>query len=240
MSVFSNFAALDELIQVIYQNIEKYVVLSNVSDDNWTIHVGQAEQGRWWLGRWTEDDVTKLVGSNASDILLETFAEKLADSIVKGELYVQNPDSSDISLVLAPSSKKPMKVPLAEMDAAQAAVYTTRTLIEIALNAQKRKCQLNPMDFATDPLPTSSYSSRPTAGPSKKPNPSKNDAESSASEAAPLERKRKDLPVVQKEKPGSNSKPVAKPPRAVKGASLANPNKKARKYQAIEFGSDDE
>ncbi len=61
MSFFSNFAALDELIQVIYQNIEKYVVLSNVSDDNWTIHVGQAEQGRWWLGQWTEADVTKLV-----------------------------------------------------------------------------------------------------------------------------------------------------------------------------------
>jgi hypothetical protein len=28
--------------------------------------------------------------------------------------------------------------------------------------------------------------------------------------------------------------------RAPKGASLANPNKKARKYQAIEFESDEE
>jgi len=29
-------------------------------------------------------------------------------------------------------------------------------------------------------------------------------------------------------------------PRPLKGASLANPNKKARKYQAIEFESDEE
>ena len=36
-----------------------------------------------------------------------------------------------------------------------------------------------------------------------------------------------------------SEEPIA-PVRAHKGASLANPNKKARKYQAIEFESDEE
>jgi hypothetical protein len=34
--------------------------------------------------------------------------------------------------------------------------------------------------------------------------------------------------------------PAVPTKRAHKGASLANPNKKARKYQAIEFASDEE
>lgn len=36
------------------------------------------------------------------------------------------------------------------------------------------------------------------------------------------------------------SLPETKGVRPMKGASLANPNKKARKYQAIEFASDEE
>lgn len=36
--------------------------------------------------------------------------------------------------------------------------------------------------------------------------------------------------------PGTSAPPKAK----TKGASLANPNKKARKYQAVEFESDEE
>ncbi len=54
---------------------------------------------------WITEPLVK--GSNASDILLETFAEKLADSIVKGELYVQNPDSYEISVIPSPSTYWP-------------------------------------------------------------------------------------------------------------------------------------
>lgn len=68
--------------------MEKYVVLSSV-DDQWNIHLGlTGPEGRWWRGSWGAADVRAIVGKSASDTLLESFAEKLAESIVQGELYV--------------------------------------------------------------------------------------------------------------------------------------------------------
>ena len=56
--VFSSFSALDELIQVIYQSIYKFVVLSSVTDDRWTVYMGLSDsEGRWWKGSWEDHDV---------------------------------------------------------------------------------------------------------------------------------------------------------------------------------------
>jgi len=55
---FANFSCLDELIQIVYQSVYKFVVLSNVSLDHWGVHVGV--DGRWWHGRWTQDNLHKL------------------------------------------------------------------------------------------------------------------------------------------------------------------------------------
>jgi hypothetical protein len=56
--IFSNFSALDELIQIIYQSIYKFVAVSLVKDDCWTVYVGLSDSdGRWWKGSWTEADV---------------------------------------------------------------------------------------------------------------------------------------------------------------------------------------
>jgi len=87
--VLLNFGCLDELIQVIYQGMERFVILSSVSEEKWTIHLGlSGSEGRWWRGSWTEADILRIVGSKSSDKLLETFAEKIAESIVQGELCV--------------------------------------------------------------------------------------------------------------------------------------------------------
>jgi len=56
-SLFTHFIALDELIQLIYQGDSQFVVVSKVTKDAWTVHVGLARDGRWWQGRWTEDNV---------------------------------------------------------------------------------------------------------------------------------------------------------------------------------------
>lgn len=59
--VLANFSCLDELTQVIYQSIYKFVVLSTVSDDKWTIHLGlSGAQGRWWQGSWGEEDIHRI------------------------------------------------------------------------------------------------------------------------------------------------------------------------------------
>jgi hypothetical protein len=69
MSVLPFFDPLDELIQVIYQGIERFTILSKLNDDDWTIHVGlEGEEGRWWRGRWEEDDAESALVSH----LLET------------------------------------------------------------------------------------------------------------------------------------------------------------------------
>ena len=64
MSVFDSFASLDEIIQVVYQGADRFVVLSNVEFGplraGWDIHVGLADEGRWWKGRWTEKDVENI------------------------------------------------------------------------------------------------------------------------------------------------------------------------------------
>jgi hypothetical protein len=56
--VFSHFGELDELVQVIYHGFERFVLLSNVSDESWMIHVGLlGDEGRWWRGTCSEKEV---------------------------------------------------------------------------------------------------------------------------------------------------------------------------------------
>ena len=59
MSVFDAFGPLDERIQVIYQGIDRFVLLSSVDfvEGHWSIHVALADKGRWWRGTWAAADV---------------------------------------------------------------------------------------------------------------------------------------------------------------------------------------
>ncbi|PBK81918.1 hypothetical protein ARMGADRAFT_1090840 [Armillaria gallica] len=241
MSPFANFSCLDELIQVVYQDVNRFVVLSNVSSTEWTIHLGLTGEGRWWRGRWQDADLTKLVGSNPSDFLLETFAEKLADSILKGDLYITNLDTEkDISLTLAPASKKPMNVALEGMDSEESAIYTCRVLLDVALQAQKRKCHLHPdgLDFisAQPPDPSSSTARTPKSAPGLASREEKETTEPKTKAGPSNDKKRKDAEPVKPE-----IKKVLSPrPLRLKGASLANPTRKARRYQPAKYLSEDE
>jgi hypothetical protein len=98
--VMANFAVLDELVQVIYQGMDKFVVLSDVAEDTWNIHLGlTGPEGRWWQGSWREADVLAIVGKTSSDILLESFAEKLAETLVQGELHVEQGEQYKVNLL---------------------------------------------------------------------------------------------------------------------------------------------
>ncbi|KAJ7072561.1 nucleotide-diphospho-sugar transferase [Mycena amicta] len=89
-NVMANFAALDELVQVIYQGMDKFVLLSDVASDRWTVHLGlTGTDARWWQGSWAESEVLGILGSKAGDQLLTSFADKLAESIVQGELHIE-------------------------------------------------------------------------------------------------------------------------------------------------------
>ena len=57
----SHFGAVDELIQLIYQGSNKFVLISAVDNVHWTLHLGLTGVGRWWKGQWT---VIQLVSWN--------------------------------------------------------------------------------------------------------------------------------------------------------------------------------
>ena len=57
----SHFGAVDELIQLIYQGSNKFVLISAVDNVHWTLHLGLTGVGRWWKGQWTEKDIFKFL-----------------------------------------------------------------------------------------------------------------------------------------------------------------------------------
>lgn len=62
MDILSHFGGLDELIQVIYQGFERFIILSGVNESAWTVYVGlKGPEGRWWRGSWSARDITQFV-----------------------------------------------------------------------------------------------------------------------------------------------------------------------------------
>ncbi|TCD66715.1 hypothetical protein EIP91_001008 [Steccherinum ochraceum] len=272
VDVLSHFSALDELIQLIYQGAHKFVILSAVDDNNWAIHVGLSNsEGRWWRGTWSEKDIRKFVGTQTSSIVLESFADRLAQTLIKGDLIIGDWSSergADINLTLGPKAKTPIRVPLTELGPADAAAYATKVFVEIALQAQSRQSRLHHSGAGstvdaeparrelTPPPPTHPHkrkaAAEPIAGSSKSAKAKqKQEEEEDAKtqgkirelEAQLAAQKRVNANIAQNSTDGLMSKAKTNVPssaRPAKGASLANPNKKARKYQALEFESDDE
>ncbi|KAH7915172.1 hypothetical protein BJ138DRAFT_1142194 [Hygrophoropsis aurantiaca] len=246
-NVLSHFGVLDELVQLIYQGFEKFVLLSKADDSAWTVYLGlQGAEGRWWRGSWSANDILHIAGSKSNTKLLEAFADKLTDTIVQGDLAVGNwsaDKDADISLTLGPTSKKPLHLSLIELSSEEAAAHATAVFIEIALQAKSRKCHLNPSSSTSysssvPPDPPKARSVLPkkiSRIPSPKP-PIDHDAQDK------IKALQAELALAKKASRNSPSGEQSKPavPRPLKGASLANPNKKARKYQALEFESDEE
>ncbi|KAL0579768.1 hypothetical protein V5O48_002262 [Marasmius crinis-equi] len=247
-STLALFGCLDELVQVIYQGINRFVLLSNVDDEQWTCKLGLAGEGKWWSGSWKESDIHAIVGSKASETILEKFGQKLAESIIHGDMFISGyTPSSDasIKLTLSPGSKKPMHMPLEEIPAEEAAAFASEVFLEIALRAQSRQCQLHGSAYAAPSkvAPVSTFTTKAGSSSRHKDKTVVSEDEDDPKPATAVKRsgessKRKVQELSPDPEPKSKANKPA--PRPIKGASLANPNKKARKYQAIEFGSDED
>ncbi|KAM5531846.1 hypothetical protein V8D89_014476 [Ganoderma adspersum] len=294
--ILSHFTPLDELIQVVYQGSARFVILSSVDDACWTVHAGlTGDAGRWWRGRWTDKDVRNTIGQKVSSILLESFVEKMANAFVQGNVTVGDwspARGADIELVLGTTAKTPIRIPLIELSAEDAAAYATKVFTEIGLQAQSRKCRLHPSGLQSSTyelppkaMPTASGSGSSGKGPARRtPSPSpkpvvrkkhsspqrtkdkgrekakerdrdRPKADSGKKRKADLEEAEEKIEALKAELektkrrqgaimtepskllPKSNN---GSAPSRPKGASLANPTKKARKYQALEFESDEE
>ncbi|KAJ7209638.1 hypothetical protein GGX14DRAFT_363994 [Mycena pura] len=241
-NVMANFGALDELVQVIYQGMDKFVVLSDVSDDKWNIHLGlTGSEGRWWRGSWRAVDILAIVGKTASDTLLESFAERLAEAIVQGELHVETGERYKVIcsclLTLGPTSKNPMHVALEDLSPTEAAAYAADVFVNVREALPVGSCSRLSEDRPASTVPTVApqcfLNSKAAA----------EDARGSSKNNAQKEIKALKAELAKEQQKKRHASPEDIPPivpRALKGASLANPNKKARKYQAIEFASDEE
>jgi len=242
MPISTHFGCLDELTQVIYQSMYRFVVLSSVTTDEWIIHVGLADsRGRWWQGRWSQDNLNRILGSKASEKLLESFAEKLRESLTCGNLYIGNWEQdkgTNINLTFGPGSKDSVEILLHEIKPEEAADHATNIFIEIALQAQTRGCRLHP----------SAYNVTATNPPVQaKPGPhmsAKNSKSHDLAQPAPVVRGTTDVAVEERSSHSNVDAGKIRETKKAKGqaasTSLANPNKKARKYAAIEFESDEE
>ncbi|KAF8638024.1 hypothetical protein AX16_010656 [Volvariella volvacea WC 439] len=306
--MFSHFTGLDQLIQVIYQGVSKFVVLSGVANNQWRLHVGlMGRQGRWWRSIWEAEDIQQVIvragihlnlhdfardahcsclcksliqDVMASEKVIESFANDLVETFVQGDLCIGDwtpLPGANINLTFGPTSKKPLQIPLTELTGVEAAAYATSVFFEIGLQAQSRKCHLHPTAFPTFNLPSSllTSTSAPSAASAAVPAPAspriatptpvktkpstppaatptrkdeglregspgrtavKRAHEEIKSLKAEVDRQKVQQPRVKTGTPERKAVPV--PPRPLKGASLANPSKKARRYEEIEFESD--
>ncbi|KAF9070843.1 hypothetical protein BDP27DRAFT_1323097 [Rhodocollybia butyracea] len=229
--MFSSLSCLDELIQLIYHSTVKFVLLSSVTDDKWVIHLCLADSARWWRGSWDEADVSAFAGSKTSSDELLDIAEALKEAIISEEFILSGwskESNTKIELTIAPSSDKPARFHLSQIHGDEVASYSTNILTIIASSVVR--CQLRVTPSNSDA--TSLLS------------PSKSHAVHNASET--LGKKREDLKMQKLVEPSkkrqkresTEAEPVKPPSRPPKGASLANPTKKARKLQVVEFESD--
>jgi len=105
---FANFKSLDQLIQLIYQSVYKFVVISTAPEgsDYWAVHVGV--DGRWLHGKWTRENLHGIYnvstvgrvwyriysnpyhsqGMKSSDNSLKALADNLARVFKDGELCI--------------------------------------------------------------------------------------------------------------------------------------------------------
>ncbi|KAF8224834.1 hypothetical protein L208DRAFT_1409420 [Tricholoma matsutake] len=130
------------------------------------------------------------------------------------------------------------------MGSVEAAAYATSIFLEIALQAQSRKCRLHPTQYPTssvavmDPLSDSSVTKPLASRPLDRPSISTEKQAQDEIRALKTELEKQKQRMVSR--PEATANKATSAPRSLKGASLANPNKKARKYEAIEFESDEE
>ncbi|KAJ3834049.1 hypothetical protein F5878DRAFT_376790 [Lentinula raphanica] len=248
-SSLSQFSCLDDVIQVIYHLNRRLFLLSKVQDDNWLLHIGLLGDSRWWRGKWDEDDVLAAAESEDERVKL---SERLLEFIVQGELFLSGwtKESTTFKLILGPSSEKPTHVQLSEISTDEAASYATEVFCSIAREAQSRRCQLHgsssyPVGISTtylDDSPASS-SSKPIANRGSETSSKKREETKSkrvSEQPAPSKKRKERKEEAKSPDPDTKTTTAKIAPKPMKGASLANPTKKARKYQAVQFDSDED
>jgi len=246
-----------------------FVLLTRLKPDAWFVHVGHPD-GRWWNGAWHATDVESLAKSNMSPARVTSFAQRVALTIVEREIAITHEDDfGDMKLVLGTRSKKPLRIPLSVLDQQAASRFAFESFVRVAQDVQthgchllrthpdphtddepqyaplKRKRTLQPSassSAASPPLTHKAHQKQTQSAQAQvqelKTELAKARADAAAALALAAEREPSGLGGTVDRLFSSRSAVPAVQRRA--GASLANPNKAARKVTAVEFASDDD
>jgi len=163
---FDYFTRLEGLIQLFSCKSSRFVLLSSVSPDAWTVKLGQISDGKWWEGVWSEEDVLGIAGQNVSAKHMKAFSQRLEATIAKGEVDISNWDPSNwdpssskaegMSFVLDPTAKRPLHLPLRELSTNEAARFTVKYLSTLAEHSREHQNRL----FSRSSITRSSSSKR--------------------------------------------------------------------------------
>ncbi|KZV71117.1 hypothetical protein PENSPDRAFT_751986 [Peniophora sp. CONT] len=137
---FDYFSALDGLAQVFVSESSRFVLISSVFGEEWTVRLGLVGEGRWWEGVWSEEDVfdfASAAGQDTSEKPMRALCDRLRITIEKGDLGIVNWDPSlartkDMQFVLNPKAKRPLSIPLRQMSASEASRFTVNHIAKLA------------------------------------------------------------------------------------------------------------
>ncbi|VDB91651.1 unnamed protein product [Peniophora sp. CBMAI 1063] len=134
------FSALDGLTQVFLVGSTRFVFLSSVFGEEWTVRLGLVGDGRWYEGVWNAEDVSAFAsaaGQDTSEKPMRALCEKLRLTIEKGDLGIDHWDPSasrakEMEFLISPKAKYPIAIPLRQMSVSEASRFTVNYITKFA------------------------------------------------------------------------------------------------------------
>ncbi|KAG8818177.1 hypothetical protein FRC19_010827 [Serendipita sp. 401] len=218
-------------------------VVSNEEEECVVFEVGEiGETGRWWTGRWTMRDVKEIATSTGGPEALETIISSTAKNFKEGMLSIGGtvPESQTFSTQTQTDSLRSFgpTEPFLRIDSPVAGAIRRIRLNEVPKEQGSKRAGEVLFAIATHISSTQEASLFPKSA-SRRAS-VRASARIATQERNELQKVKQELAFVTNELKKHDAPPVAPPPKAAPGRSLANPSKKARKVKEVEFADSDE
>ncbi|KDQ06695.1 hypothetical protein BOTBODRAFT_181351 [Botryobasidium botryosum FD-172 SS1] len=226
MSSNASLSILQDLIRVIVDPKwdSRFVVLSKATRLSWTIQLGLiSEDTRWWGATWKDAEIRRMAS-----------VDTIRDAFVQGDLRIEKWDEdtlgAPLQITLCTSSSNPLSFSLNELGSVESSSKAMQVLYEIATHAQKGACTFKPGEETLASKEREAQLERQVK--SHEQTISNLRAQIQKLQAvANADREYSPPPL---SAPGRAQATVAIP-KATKGRSLANPTKKVRRVEELEW-----
>jgi len=218
-----SLSVLQDLIRVIVdpKSDSRFVVLSKATRLSWTIQLGLiSEDIRWWGATWKDIEVKKMA-----------TVDSIKDAFVQGDLQIEKWDEdvpgNPLQITLCASSNNPISLSLNELGSVESSSKAMQVLYEIATHAQKGGCTFKPGEDTLALREREAQLERQVKSHEQiisnlraQLQKLQTTAESSRTSSPP---------------PPNRAQVTVTLPKSTKGRSLANPTKKVRRVEELEW-----